>query len=267
MGREKAKPVPPARDHVQNRTSPLHSWLLGIIATGFVLVLLVEGRSFLIPLVVALLLFILITAMIDFVAALKFGPFRVPVWAATVATVVILAATRRALLSIVSQQMATVPERAPAYLDQMRSILIESLSWLGQDTANSVMSANQDVDVGSYLRTERLTQRKTPSGAILVGAVSIAVAVTCPSFSQDSAGGERGAAVVDQWCRLCHLRVDERPDPAMAPPFEELVKRVGRDRAFYLSFMAADHFPMTTFRLFDDEKRDVVEYLLSLQTE
>jgi predicted PurR-regulated permease PerM len=153
MAREKASHMPLAGNGGESSYRPLHTWFLGIIAAGIVLVLLVEGRSFLIPLVVALLVFVLITAMIDFFAALKFGRFRVPVWLATIATFVTVAATLRALLAIVSQQMATVPDQVPAYLDQMRTMLLQSLSWLGQDTANSVMSAIQNVDAGAYLRT------------------------------------------------------------------------------------------------------------------
>ncbi len=41
--------------------------------------------------------------------------------------------------------------------------------------------------------------------------------------------------------------------------------REGRDEAYFLRFMQEDHFPMTTFRLFDHEKADVVAYLMALQ--
>ena len=75
----------------------------------------------------------------------------------------------------------------------------------------------------------------------------------------------RGLAVIDQWCRLCHLRKDDAPDPVMAPPYEKIVMRPGRDRAYFETFMREDHFPMTTFRLFDREKADVVAYLMALQ--
>ena len=51
----------------------------------------------------------------------------------------------------------------------------------------------------------------------------------------------------------------------MAPPYEDIVQRPGRDRAFFEAFLKSDHFPMTTFRLFDDEKADVVEWLMSLK--
>jgi hypothetical protein len=99
---------------------------------------------------------------------------------------------------------------------------------------------------------------------VLFGAI-VMVAPASPTFPQDNAAALRGAEIADEWCRLCHLRPGDRPDPDMAPTFEELVKRPDRDRAFYRSFMVEDHFPMTTFRLYNDEKNDVVEYLLSLQ--
>jgi mono/diheme cytochrome c family protein len=75
----------------------------------------------------------------------------------------------------------------------------------------------------------------------------------------------RGKQVVEQWCRMCHLHATDAADPDMAPPFEDVVKREGRDRAYFVRFMKDDHFPMTTFRLFDHEKADVVAYLMALQ--
>lgn len=41
--------------------------------------------------------------------------------------------------------------------------------------------------------------------------------------------------------------------------------RLRRGPAWFEAFLEADHFPMTTFRLFDHEKADVVEWLLDLQ--
>lgn len=75
----------------------------------------------------------------------------------------------------------------------------------------------------------------------------------------------RGAAVVEQWCRLCHVHAGETQGSDMAPPFEEIVKRPGHDEAFFVRFLHEDHFPMTTYRLFEEEKRDVVAWLMSLK--
>lgn len=42
--------------------------------------------------------------------------------------------------------------------------------------------------------------------------------------------------------------------------------RPGRNDAYLTRFLAQDHFPMTTFRLFDHEKRDVIAYIVSLKS-
>ncbi|MCB1498594.1 MAG: hypothetical protein KDK07_02195 [Bauldia sp.] len=97
---------------------------------------------------------------------------------------------------------------------------------------------------------------------------AIAIAALCwayPTKADDAAA--RGEKVVDQWCRLCHLRAADPPNPDMAPPYEEIVERPGRDEAYFVRFLEEDHFPMTIYRLFDDEKRDVVAYLLSLKSQ
>jgi len=81
----------------------------------------------------------------------------------------------------------------------------------------------------------------------------------------DDAAAARGSKAIEQWCRMCHLRADDKPDPQMAPRYEDIVRRPGRDAAYFTKFLAEDHFPMTIYRLFDDEKRDVVAYLMSLK--
>ncbi len=99
----------------------------------------------------------------------------------------------------------------------------------------------------------------------LYSAVIATVALLAASPSPADEAAARGETVVDQWCRLCHLRATDPPNPDMAPPYEEIVKRPGRDEAYFVEFLQEDHFPMTIYRLFDDEKRDVVAYLLSLK--
>lgn len=96
-------------------------------------------------------------------------------------------------------------------------------------------------------------------------AAFIGAAVSYPAIAHAEDSAARGAEVVDQWCRMCHLRTTDKPIPDMAPPFEDVVKWKGRDEAYFVRFMQEDHFPMTTFRLFDHEKADVIAYLMALQ--
>jgi mono/diheme cytochrome c family protein len=81
----------------------------------------------------------------------------------------------------------------------------------------------------------------------------------------DQAAVQRGEKVVEEWCRDCHVRDGEELSADMAPPYEMIVAVPGRDRAWFEKFLHEDHFPMTTFRLFENEKADVVEWLLDLQ--
>lgn len=101
----------------------------------------------------------------------------------------------------------------------------------------------------------------------LAGLALITIGSLClagPALA-DKAAATRGKQVVDQWCRECHLRASDKPDPVMAPRYEDIVRRPGRDEAYFRKFFKTDHFPMTIFRLRDDEKRDVIAYLMSLK--
>lgn len=95
---------------------------------------------------------------------------------------------------------------------------------------------------------------------LALGLLLLAVA---PAAATDAPG--RGRRVVDEWCRLCHLRAGQPPRQGMAASYEEIVRRPGRDEAFFNRLLHEDHFPMTTFRLFEHEKQDVLAYLLWLQ--
>jgi hypothetical protein len=63
---------------------------------------------------------------------------------------------------------------------------------------------------------------------------------------------------------MCHSISGTGSNPEMAPTFEEIANRPGQDLDYLRRFLDEDHFPMTTFRLFDHEKRDVAEFIVSL---
>ena len=88
-----------------------------------------------------------------------------------------------------------------------------------------------------------------------------------PGGPAAAAGGDplNGRLVVEKWCALCHSLSGVNTDPDRAPTFEQIANRDGRDRAYLTRIVHEDHFPMTTFRLFEDEKRDVVAFILSLR--
>jgi mono/diheme cytochrome c family protein len=84
----------------------------------------------------------------------------------------------------------------------------------------------------------------------------------------DGVAPARGEAVVAQWCADCHaipgIRAP-RDRPGEGPSFCEITERPGRDARYLAAFLREDHFPMTTYRLFEQERDDVVAYLLALR--
>jgi len=83
----------------------------------------------------------------------------------------------------------------------------------------------------------------------------------------DAASARRGLKIVDQWCKLCHSIEGRETNPDRAPTFAQVAERKGRTRKYFRMFLEQDHFPMPTYRLFEHEKRDVVAFLLWLQSE
>lgn len=108
---------------------------------------------------------------------------------------------------------------------------------------------------------ERRSPPQIQSRFLLVGA---ALLLLSGSFAQASEV-ERGRAIAEQWCSVCHAETVAETGQDMEAPFEALVVRPGRDATRLRALMDEDHFPMTTFRLFADEKDDVVAYLVSLR--
>ena len=78
----------------------------------------------------------------------------------------------------------------------------------------------------------------------------------------DSAA-ERGRRVTEKWCRLCHAVPGARKPTA--PAFSAIVRRPGRDDNYLRDFLEDDHFPMTIYRLFPQEKEDTLAYFRSLR--
>lgn len=74
----------------------------------------------------------------------------------------------------------------------------------------------------------------------------------------------RGQAVAQEWCATCH-GFDSPVRGAGAPSFAEIAARPGRDVAYLAGFLREDHFPMTTYRLFEHEKDEVAAFILSLR--
>ena len=146
----KAGPAPRAGSRLSDRTV---QWLIAVIASGVVLVVLVQGRFFLIPLAIAILIFSLTSAVIDFFARQRIGSFHIPHWLATIVAMLTIAATLLALFGVTTTQIDNAMAVAPGYADRIQEAVAALFVWLGDDVAQSVLVAFQDIDFGAYIRT------------------------------------------------------------------------------------------------------------------
>jgi predicted PurR-regulated permease PerM len=141
---------PHARSRPFDRTV---RWLIGVIASGVILIVLVQGRFFLIPLAIAILIFSLTSAVIDFFARQRVGSFHIPRWLATIVAMLAIAATLLALFGVATTQIDNAMAVAPGYADRIQEAVAALFVWLGDDVAQSVLVAFQDIDFGAYIRT------------------------------------------------------------------------------------------------------------------
>jgi AI-2 transport protein TqsA len=131
---------------------PIQRWFIGLVAMAIVLVILVQARFFLIPLAMAILLFSLTSAAIDFFARMRIGSLRIPYWLASVVAMVVIISVLMAMFGMLAGQFDTLMVTAPAYADRIQETVAELFAWLGEDVAQSVLVAFQEINIGAYTR-------------------------------------------------------------------------------------------------------------------
>jgi mono/diheme cytochrome c family protein len=89
-----------------------------------------------------------------------------------------------------------------------------------------------------------------------------------PAASAESAA--KGLTIAEKWCADCHrVKAEQRAvarTEMRAPDFAAIAARSEVNAGYLARFMEVQHLPMTTFRLYSDEKADVVAYIMSLKT-
>lgn len=108
--------------------------------------------------------------------------------------------------------------------------------------------------IGSAL-SACMQQERPPSGA-------------APTPAQVESAA-KGLTIAEKWCGDCHrVKAEQkrvRRAEMRAPDFAAVMARPEVDAGYLARFMEVQHLPMTTFRLYSDEKADVVAYMLSLR--
>lgn len=127
-------------------------WALGVVVASIVLLLLVSARFFLIPLAVAILLFSLTGAAIDRIADIRFGSFAVPSWLASIVAFALIAAILIVFSGFVTTQIDILVSSIPAYVQLGEMAVARLFNLLGDEVARGVLSAFEEINIGSWLR-------------------------------------------------------------------------------------------------------------------
>jgi mono/diheme cytochrome c family protein len=113
------------------------------------------------------------------------------------------------------------------------------------------------------------------SGLVVLLAVSVVACAPEPQPAAPEAArtesAAKGLTIAEKWCADCHrVKAEQRrvarPD-MRAPAFAAIAARPEVNAGYLTRFMEVQHLPMTTFRLYSDEKADVVAYILSLKAQ
>jgi predicted PurR-regulated permease PerM len=150
------QPDPPERapnpySAVQRDT--LHNWLLGIIAFGIILFLLVQAQFILISLAIAIVLFSLTVDAINSIARLRIGNWRITNWLASIFAVVLISGGLLSVSVIILAQANSILNTTLTYADQAPRAIAGLFSWMGEDVEAAVLRSMRSADVAAYLRS------------------------------------------------------------------------------------------------------------------
>jgi AI-2 transport protein TqsA len=134
-----------------NASERLRNLGLAVVAFGVVVAGLVLGRSLLIPLAVAILLWNLLEAMIQGLARVKVGPYRLPRWLATILGIATVALGFYLVLSVLLGQVDAIAAAWPRYVARFEAIVSGLTQWLGPERAAKLKDAVAAIDVSSRI--------------------------------------------------------------------------------------------------------------------
>ena len=126
-------------------------WFVGIAAVGIGLIILVQGRVFLIPLAIALLLFSLMSAARDRIAALRIGSLEMPNWLASLIGIVMVIAAVLTVFRIIAGQIDAVMAAGPSYLARAQQLIASIFAWLDEDVAAGIVAVLEQINLAAYI--------------------------------------------------------------------------------------------------------------------
>ena len=148
--------------------TPLSQWFMWLAIVGIVLLILVHGRPFLVPIVVGFLIFTVLSAGIDKVSRIRMGRVSPPYWLAAIFGLVVLGALLIFIYSIVSGELLLMIAEWPTMLERLQGVVASLSEWLGQDLAEAFR-----LSLGDFNIVDGLRGLVTPAGVAIASIVVV----------------------------------------------------------------------------------------------
>jgi predicted PurR-regulated permease PerM len=130
-----------------SNSESLRSMALAIIALGVAVAGLVSGRSFLIPLAFAVLLWNLLEAAIETISMIQIGKYRLPRPLAALLGIAVVVMCLYGVISIILGQADDVAAAWPRYVDRFEGLISQVAQWLGPDGSAKIRKLVTDADL------------------------------------------------------------------------------------------------------------------------
>ncbi len=133
------------------KVSAIPGWFMGIVTLPITLGLLWFGQEFLIPLVIAALLIILISALTQKIDSATIFGWSPPRWAAYLSSGAIVVALSFVIGAAVSGQASEIAAAMPRYVERIDGLTARLQRLVGADVMQSIMDAASRFDVAVFV--------------------------------------------------------------------------------------------------------------------
>jgi predicted PurR-regulated permease PerM len=130
----------------------LSQWFMWLAIIGIVLLLLIYGRPFLLPIVVAFLVFTVFSAAIDKVSRLRLGGLTLPYWLAATAGLVVFAVLLFLLYVVISGEILLIVAEWPRILERVQGLIAGLSEWFGEDLGEAIRATYGEFNIVASIR-------------------------------------------------------------------------------------------------------------------
>jgi predicted PurR-regulated permease PerM len=163
MGKDKDEPAAEPAAAVTPQ-----AWFRGFVTFAVLLVIIHQGRNFLVPVAIALFVFILIEAIGSRTHRLSVGGRTIPGWLARILSGAIVLASIVGVVLIVSSQVREIADAAPEYAKRLQDRIAGLSGLIGQDSAKQLGASIENFNPAEMIGSLRAPLQWLLTSGILI---------------------------------------------------------------------------------------------------